>query len=176
MVLARRTLNAVAGPRELIICNAEQFRAQVFDLSGFADRCRDALTIVQRDLDRTGFGAHHLHPVVSTPDDVAHLTPLDACAALPDGTYASEFDNPMSPDLDDLDMIVYAALSACDTLLLVSHVRWPRCVQHATKYLLPHRPSDGTGPDGRYDDRPWWWCNHAETHRVNPIGELTASA
>ena len=155
---------------------AKEFRAQVFDLSGFANRCRVALAVVQRDLDRTGFGEFRLHPVVSTPDDFMHETPLHACAALPDDTYASDFNNSMSPDLDDPDMVVYAALSACDTLLLVADVRWPRCIHHTTKYLLPYPPREEAGLDRLHDDRPWWWCNQGQTHRVNPIGELTASA
>ena len=82
----------------------------------------------------------------------------------------------MSPDLDDSDLIVYAALSVCDTLLLVSHVRWPRCVDHPTKYLLPYPLSENEGSNGAHEDRAWWWCNRPKAHRVSAVGELVASA
>jgi hypothetical protein len=146
--------------------DTEAFEARVFELSGFAARCRAAVSVVQTDLDRTGYDRFRMHPVNVTIDP--GWAPA-ACAALPDGACGSEENNPMTADMDDATLISYAAQTTCDTLLHVAHTRWPRGRCHPRRYLIP-------GPDpepvSETEARAWWWCNAADDHPVAPIGGL----
>lgn len=119
----------------------EGFEDRVFEISGFAQRCRVALRPVQQDLDRTGHSQFQMQPFNAT----GHGWPPQAHVALPDGRGSTSFGLPMAADMDDQTLVGVATDAACETLLLVAHVRWPRCVQ----------------------------CNADDKHPVSPVGELT---
>jgi hypothetical protein len=148
----------------------ENFAANVFEISGFAHRCRTAMRVVQRDLDRTGHRDLQMHPVKLTQDGRRP----GVYAALPDDRAPASSGEPMTADLDDADLVGVTADAVCETLLIVAGIRWPRCTLHPNRYMI-------AGPDpqaasGREDLRYWWWCNAADKHPLTPIGELTTSA
>jgi hypothetical protein len=133
----------------------------VCEVSGFATRCREALNVIQRDLDRTRY--EELRVVPSGLLDF----PLDVYASVVGRGHAVTGPSEMQPYLTDVQLLLGATDSVIDTLTEVVKIRWPRCIEHpgrllAARYLTV---SDGRG-------ECWWWCGRDDGHRVAELGEL----
>jgi hypothetical protein len=146
----------------------EALRSTGFDPAAadeaFTARCQDALDIVQRDLDVTGYGHYRMR---------AHLGrgwPPAVYAALPDGSYWSGGWG-MTRRLEDDDLLVNAAGSVSDTLKEVHEIEWPACAAHDRDPRTSIWQDED--PVAFIDDVTWWWCTCAG-HALAPVGQLTA--
>ncbi|GAA3203890.1 hypothetical protein ACFO1B_42695 [Dactylosporangium siamense] len=123
-------------------------------------RLRDALALVQRDLEAGGVRRQlHLEDV--------------------DGSYVVVLDDGSSwgggPELDggeDAAALWTAAEAAQDLLAVVLGTLWPVCPRHD---LGLHVRSDRAGPQWSADASsatPTWWCNADGGHRIADVGRL----
>lgn len=143
--------------------HSDDFAISVFELSGFANRCRVALGTVQTDLDRTGYRELRLEPRNATGGD---QLPLNIYPSVIGKGWAAT-GSPLLAGLDDEELLLEAAVAVTDALTEVAKIRWPRCAEHpgrvlATRYLAP-----SGGPE-----QSWWWCDRDDGHPVAVIGEL----
>jgi hypothetical protein len=145
------------------------------ELAAFAARCQVAVDTVQADLDRTDLSGHRLSLTMSDG-----WPGRGGCAyvGLPRGNVQGEFpDEYLAPEMDEVGLVEMAATNAIGSLLLVGHLRWPRCVDHPTKYMVGIDPLwHWRSTKKSRTHRGWWWCNTASAdpppHPVCPIGEL----
>jgi hypothetical protein len=137
----------------------------------FTQRCHDATAAVQADLDRTGLPDIRL--LLRMEQDAPGVGSCGYVGVL-DGDVRGEFGGEeLRPGMDEIELRQMAATNAIGALLIVEHLRWPRCVTHPTKYMVGWKP----GGYGQAPDHPgWWWCNTVTAtsapHPVSSIGGL----
>jgi hypothetical protein len=125
------------------------------------DRIDRALSLVQKDLDKSGFGRYRMMVVDGTEDSEGVETYY---AALPDGTYHGSPNSRIvgGPQLDDLSTLVDTATSVQDSLAEVERIAWPSCEQHDFRIVVPRR----MGTSGCVG----WYCEKG--HYLSEIGKL----
>jgi hypothetical protein len=131
----------------------------------FTARCQAALDIVQRDLDVSGYGRYRVR---------AHFAdgwPTAVFAAFPDGSYWSG-GWPMTRDMDDACLLLFAAGSVSDTIKEVHEIKWPSCPVHDRDPMTSIW--EGVDTVDLIEDAAWWQCTRAE-HPLAPVGQLTQS-
>jgi hypothetical protein len=105
----------------------EVLRSLGFDpapvIEEFLARCQDAVEIVQRDLDATGYGRYRMRARFGLG------WPSRVHAALPDGSYWGGGEG-MSREATGSLLLVCAADSVYTTLKEILEVEWPVCVVH----------------------------------------------
>ncbi|WP_327002542.1 hypothetical protein OHA72_46695 [Dactylosporangium sp. NBC_01737] len=123
-------------------------------------RLRNALALVQRDLEASGVRRQlHIEDV-----DGSYVVALD------DGSYWGG-----GPDVDgegDAAALWTVAEAAQDLLAVVLGTLWPICPGHD---LGLHVWPDWAGPDrsaGAGFGTPTWWCNADGGHRIANVGQL----
>jgi hypothetical protein len=129
----------------------------------FTARCQAALDIVQRDLDVTGHGQYLVR---------AHFSdgwPTAVFTAFPDGSYWSG-GWPMTREMDDACLLLFAAGSVSDTIKEVHEIKWPACAVHDRDPVASIW--EGDEPVDLIDDVPWWQCTRGG-HRLARVGQLT---
>ena len=94
-------------------------------MDDFEARCRRALSIVQRDLDATGYTELHM-----SPRNLSIRGPTRMYAALPNGDSWSGGDNGMTEEMTEEVLLYVAAMSVTDTLFEVLRITWPVCSSH----------------------------------------------
>lgn len=128
----------------------------------FVARCGRAIARIQPDLDGTGFGQYRMQAANAA---VGHDALPAVYAALPDGSWWGS-GSAMTPDMDDLTLLLTAAESVSDTLTEELRVFWPTCVQHAGPPM--------TLEQDRKNPVPVWRCERGK-HDVAPLGRLTGA-
>lgn len=142
------------------------------EMTAFTERCQAAVAAVQRDLDRTGLSEFRLQLSLSNHADEWPWAAYGYVGLL-SGSVQGEFPQEgLTPEMDDDGLREAAADNASGALLIIEHHRWPRCIDHPTKYMVGGNPHYGLPPD-----RPgWWWCKTitptSKPHPVSPIGDL----
>jgi hypothetical protein len=129
----------------------------------FVARCQDALDLVQRDLDATGFGRYRIRARLGLG------WPAMVYPAL-DGFYWGGAEG-MRRETSGVWLLFHAAELASGTLREVSEIEWPLCATHGGDPMTP----DWIGEDRvtLIDDVVWWRCSR-EAHALAPVGQLTA--
>jgi hypothetical protein len=155
----------------LDVAETNDLGSVIFELSGFADRCRAAVQVVQLDLDRTGLDRFEMQVAGSTSG-----TPCTAFAAIP-GWGWEPTGEPMRSDMDDVSLIETAADSTAAAILEHAGVRWPRGACHPTRYLTSAgRYASRYAIPSAPTEQAWWWCSAGDdAHYLSPVGELAES-
>jgi hypothetical protein len=138
----------------------------IAEVSGFADRCRAALSPVQLDLNRTGYGRFVLElDDTSAGRELPQLIPSIA-------GFGHGGDPGMTPDIDDDGDLAAAAAESVSETLLEFFGSWPRCSKHHGPRRLRPYPPDVTLNRPEPTTVAWWWCWADQPHPVQPLGEL----
>jgi len=123
---------------------------------------REALAIVQADLDASGLGQFKMQ--FANAGAYAHPVIF---AALPDGNFWGGSGITVDHLGTDLrSVLLTVAGSVQDTLAEVERILWPRCAQHQDR-LAVAQPSPQS-PDGW----PAWWCDGMGGHVLALVGHL----
>jgi hypothetical protein len=123
---------------------------------------REALAIVQADLDASGLGQF----TMQFANAGTYGQPL-IFAALPDGNFWGGSGITVDHLGTDLrSVLLTVAGSVQDTLAEVERILWPRCEQHQDR-LAVAQPSPES-PDGW----PVWWCDGMGGHTFALVGHL----
>jgi hypothetical protein len=126
---------------------------------------RDALAIVQADLDASGLGQFRMR--FGNAGSYGHPAIF---AALPDGNFWSGSGIPVDHLGTDLPSVLLTVVgSVQDTLAEVERTIWPRCAQHGDRLAVAAPSPDS--PDGW----PVWWCDGTGGHVLAPIGHLVTN-
>jgi hypothetical protein len=134
------------------------------------ERCQRALAVVQRDLDATGYDEFQMRPVNLRVDPGE----IEVFEGLPNGdSWSGGGVGGMTPDMDDNDLLWYAAASVSDTLIEVLWIAWPICAQHGGQPMAP--PHLEQAPGGLIQGKVWWWCQRGDGHAVARVGTLTTN-
>jgi hypothetical protein len=126
----------------------------------FMARCQQAVEIVQRDLDATGYGRYQMRARIGGG------WPSAVHAALPDGSWGEG----MSRRMEGSWLLVGAADSVSGTLKEIPEIEWPVCVIHGGH---PGSIWDGEEPVDLIKKVAWWRCTNTG-HPLAPVGQLTA--
>ncbi len=130
------------------------------------ERCDRALSLVQRDLDATGFGRFQFHPV-NTDDWSADVRAVFR-VALPEGWDVNV--ETLDPAAGFAELLRDAASAVTDTILELWHLAWPDCVDHDGPPLTPDvRTAGSTQPA-----TVWWRCTRGD-HLVARVGGLSSA-
>ncbi len=129
----------------------------------FVARCQDALDIVQRDLDATGYGQYQFRA------SFGQEWPGTVFATLPDGLYWGGGDG-MSREEQGSGLLVSAAYSVSSVLKEVPEVEWPVCAVHGGH---PDAIWHGDDPVRLVRKAAWWRCTNTG-HLLAQVGQLTA--
>lgn len=154
-------------------------------------RLRAALTVVQKDLDRTRGGPTlHVHvPSPTPPDGPADLPPADlapadrepddepaAYLAAEDDLYQGSSSGLQAPTR--LAALVTVAEGVQDYLAEFTHEVWPLCARHRLGAVV--RPA-GASPEWSTTTHGWgertvgspaWWCSGDGGHDITLVGQL----
>jgi len=123
---------------------------------------REALAIVQADLDASGLGQFKMQ--FANAGTYAHPVIF---AALPDGNFwggSGITVDHLGTDLRSVLLTVGGSVQ--DTLAEVERIFWPRCAQHEDRLAVAAPSPDS--PDGW----PVWWCDGIGGHVLALIGHL----
>jgi hypothetical protein len=130
----------------------------------FVAHCQDAVDVVQRDLNATGYGRYQLRARLGLG------WPAMVYPALRDGSYWGGTEG-IKRETAGVWLLFSAAELVSDTLREVPEVEFPVCVAHGGDPMT----TDWDGEDRvmLFEDVVWWRCSRAG-HALAPVGQLTA--
>lgn len=155
--------DAAALPLSVIRTVLRAAGADVPPDSELADQVDRALSIVQRDLDSTGFGQFRFH--AQHTDDWSDGLRTTFWAALDNGQYDHNA-GALDPTGDPVELLRHAGHAVAETILAICSLAWPDCPDHNGPQLQPQNR-----PDDSPTSSVWWRCASGN-HYVAPLGEL----
>ena len=122
----------------------------------FVGRCQDALDVVQRDLEATGFGRYRIRA------RLGQGWPAMVYPALPDASYWGGAQG-ITREASGAWLLFHAAELASGTLREVCEIEWPACATHGGDPMIPDW--DGEERVALIDKVVWWRCSRTDCQR-----------